>query len=125
VQRTGDGQAQVGYSVARQSRGQVTLCVVRTMHKEMRSAGFLVEPQNQGRRVSRFGHQNQQLRFGDLGHKITASVSWFGPQNQAGDGLSVAPQNRLEEDDVDMRQDLVVCFTTKQVVLGFPSLPQN
>jgi hypothetical protein len=26
-----------------------------------------------------FGPQNRQLRFGDLGHKITATVSWFGP----------------------------------------------
>jgi hypothetical protein len=33
-------------------------------------------------------------RFGDLGIKITATVSWFGPQNQAGFSLSVAPQNR-------------------------------
>jgi hypothetical protein len=31
-----------------------------------------------------FGSQNQQLQFGDLGLKITATVSWFGPQNQAG-----------------------------------------
>jgi hypothetical protein len=42
MQRTGDGQAQVEYSVAGRSRGQVTLCSVYTMHKEMRSAGFLV-----------------------------------------------------------------------------------
>jgi hypothetical protein len=32
-------------------------------------------------RVSRFGPQNQQLRFGDVAHKITVTVSWFGPQN--------------------------------------------
>jgi hypothetical protein len=31
VQRTGDGQAQVGYSVARRSRGWVTLCAVCTV----------------------------------------------------------------------------------------------
>jgi hypothetical protein len=42
--------AQVRYSVARRSRGQVTLCVVCTVHVEMRSVGFLVEPQNQGQR---------------------------------------------------------------------------
>jgi hypothetical protein len=40
-----------------------------------------------------------QLRFGDLGLKITATVSWFGPQNQAGYGLSVAPQNQWEDKD--------------------------
>jgi hypothetical protein len=57
---------------------------------------FLVEQQNQGGggRVSQFGPQNRQLRFGDLGLKITATVSWFGLQNQAGFGLLVAPQNR-------------------------------
>jgi hypothetical protein len=46
VQRTGDGQAQVGYSVVRGSGGRVTLGAVYIVHKEMRSTGFLVEPQN-------------------------------------------------------------------------------
>jgi hypothetical protein len=47
-------------------------------------------------RVSLFEPQNRQLRFGDLTHKITMMVSWFGPQNQVGYGLLVAPQNRRE-----------------------------
>jgi hypothetical protein len=34
-----------------------------------------------------------------LGLKITAIVSSFGPQNQAGFGLSVAPENRRREVD--------------------------
>jgi hypothetical protein len=76
----------------------VTLCTVCTVHKETRSAGFLVEPQNQGRRVSWFGPQNRQMWFSDLVHKITAAVFWFGPQNQVGDGFSVVLQNRWEED---------------------------
>jgi hypothetical protein len=42
--------------------------------------------------------QNRQLQFDDLDLKITATVSWFGPQNQAGHGLSVAPQNRWEDE---------------------------
>jgi hypothetical protein len=41
---------QVGYSVTGRSRGQVAPCAVGTVHVEMRSVGFLVEPQNQGRR---------------------------------------------------------------------------
>jgi hypothetical protein len=61
VQRTEDGQAQVGYSVAGRSRGRVTLCVVYTMHKDMRSVGFLVWPQNKGRQVPWFGPQNRRL----------------------------------------------------------------
>jgi hypothetical protein len=155
---------QVGYSVAGPSRGRVASCAVYTWRVETRSAGFLVEPQNKGRRFvsglaskplerfspiwtqnrwrwflavwpqnllrrfspvwpqnwwgqflpvwpqnrwlvswlrlktkvvegSRFGPQNWQLWFGDSGLKITATVSLFGPQNQAGFGLSVAPQN--------------------------------
>jgi hypothetical protein len=46
------------------------------------AASFLVEPQNQG-----------GVGFSGLSLKITATVSWFGPQNQAYFGLSVAPQN--------------------------------
>jgi hypothetical protein len=38
-----------------------------------------------------FGPQNWQLWFDDLSLKITATVSWFVPQNQASFGLSVAP----------------------------------
>jgi hypothetical protein len=41
--------AQVGYSVVGRLRGWVALCVVYTVYVETRSAGFLVEPQNQGR----------------------------------------------------------------------------
>jgi hypothetical protein len=37
--------------------------------------------------------------------KITTIVSWFGPQNQAGYDLSVAPQNRHEDED-DVRHAL-------------------
>jgi hypothetical protein len=71
----------------------VTPCVVCIVHMETRTAGFLVEPQNQGRRISRFGPQNRQLWFGDVGLKVTAMVSWFRPQNQVGYDLSVVPQN--------------------------------
>jgi hypothetical protein len=31
--------------------------------------------------VFRFVSQNRQIRFGDFGLKITATVSWFGSQN--------------------------------------------
>jgi hypothetical protein len=36
--------------------------------------------------------------FDDLGIKITATVSWFGPQNQARFDLLVVSQNQQEED---------------------------
>jgi hypothetical protein len=40
--------AQVGYSVVGRSEGRVILCAVCTVHEEMRSVRFLIEPQNQG-----------------------------------------------------------------------------
>jgi hypothetical protein len=45
VQRTGDGHIGrvLGGQIIERS---VTLCAVCTVHKETRSAGFLVEPQN-------------------------------------------------------------------------------
>jgi hypothetical protein len=48
VRRIEDSQAQVRYLVVGQSGGWVMLCVVCTVHEEMMSASFLVEPQNQG-----------------------------------------------------------------------------
>jgi hypothetical protein len=73
--------------------------------------------------VSRFGPQNWQLRFGDLSLKTTATVSWFWPRNQAGFGLSVAPQNRRGDAMAwDTCRDLVACLMCKQVWLGFSSL---
>jgi hypothetical protein len=111
VQRTRDGQGQVGYSVAGWSEGRVMLCAICTMHRETWCTGFLVWPQNQGRRVFRFSPQNRQLRFGDLGLKITAIVSWFGPKKQAGYSLLVVPQNwQWMKTARDTHQDLAACF---------------
>jgi hypothetical protein len=43
--------AQAEYLVAGRSRSQVAPCAVCTVHVETMSIGFLVQPQNQGRRV--------------------------------------------------------------------------
>jgi copper oxidase (laccase) domain-containing protein len=51
--------AQVRYSVAERLGGRVTLCEVCTVHEETRSASFLVEPQNKGRRFSSVWPQNR------------------------------------------------------------------
>jgi hypothetical protein len=67
VQRTGGSQAQVRYSVAGRSRGQVILCVVCTVHTEMRSVGFLVWPQNQNRRFLLVWPQNRWLQVSQFG----------------------------------------------------------
>jgi hypothetical protein len=74
--------AQVGYSVAGRSRGQVTPYAVCTWHVETRSAGFLVEPQNQGRRFV------SGLASKSLGRFLPV---W--PQNLLRRFLPVWPQN--------------------------------
>jgi hypothetical protein len=59
---------------------------------------FFVEPQNQdGGGFSSLGLKTGSYGFGDLGLKITATVSWFGPQNKAVFDLSVAPQNQWRD----------------------------
>jgi hypothetical protein len=72
--------AQVGYSVAGRSRGQVAPCAVCTWHVEIRNAGFLVEPQNQGGE----GFPGLGLKFGSSGLVIWASKS---PRRFLGLGL--------------------------------------
>jgi hypothetical protein len=86
---------QVGYSMAGRSRGRVAPCVVCTMHVETRSAGLLVEPQNQGRRFVNglaskpmamvcewFGLKTTRTVSGGLASKSVVTVSHqFGPQN--------------------------------------------
>jgi hypothetical protein len=76
---TRDGQAQVGYSMAKQSKGRVMLCVVYTMHKETTSVSFLVEPQNQGLQVSWLSLKTKVSGFPGLGLKIGSCglVIWF------------------------------------------------
>jgi hypothetical protein len=63
--------AQVGYSVAGRSRGRVAPCAVCTVHMETRNAGFLVEPQNEGRQfVSGLTSKPLGRFLIGLGHKI-------------------------------------------------------
>jgi hypothetical protein len=52
--------------------------------------GFLVELQNQGGGgFSGLGPHNRQLWFGDLGLKITASVSWLSLKTKVVEGFPV------------------------------------
>jgi hypothetical protein len=65
------------------------------------AVGFLIEPKNQGGRgFLGLGIKTDSSCVDDLCIKITATVSWFSPQNQVGFGLSVVPQNRRMEVDV-------------------------
>jgi hypothetical protein len=76
--------AQVGYSVAGQSRGRVASCAVCTWHVEIRSASFLVESQNHGRRF-----------MSGLASKPLGRFSPVWPQNRWRRFLAVWPQNLL------------------------------
>jgi hypothetical protein len=66
----------------------VTPCVVSTMHVETRSAGFLVEPQNQGRRlVSGLASKPLGLFVSGLASKPLRRFFRFGLKT-GGDGFS-------------------------------------
>jgi hypothetical protein len=71
-------------SGTRWSGGQVALCAVYTWHVETRSAGFLVDPQNQGRRF-----------VSGLASKPVRRFLLVWPQNQWRQFLAVWPQNLL------------------------------
>jgi hypothetical protein len=93
--------AQVGYSVARRLGGWVMLCTVCTLHVEMRSVGFLVEPQNQGRwfiggltskQLGRFlpvWPQNRWRRFLLVWSENRWWVSWLSIKTKVATGFKV------------------------------------
>jgi hypothetical protein len=86
---------QVGYSVAGQSRGQVTPCAVYAMHVETRSVGFLVEPQNQGRRfVSGLASKPLGRFVSSLASKPLRRFASGLASKPLGRFLSVWPQNQ-------------------------------
>jgi hypothetical protein len=70
--------AQVGYSVPGRSRGRVASCAVYIWHVETRSAGFLVEPQNQGRRF-----------LSGLASKPLGWVSWLSLKTKVVEGFTI------------------------------------
>jgi hypothetical protein len=94
VQRIGDGHT--GQVLG---GGQVTLCAVYIMHVEMRSTGFLVEPQMQGQqfvsclaskplgRFSPVWPQNRWQWFLRFGLKTGGVGFLVEPQNQGGGGF--------------------------------------
>jgi hypothetical protein len=79
----------------------VTLCAVCTVHVEMRSADFMIEPQNQDRRfVSslgskplgcflRFGHKTGGNGFSSLASKSVATVSYLSLKIKVVEGFPV------------------------------------
>jgi hypothetical protein len=111
------------------------LCVVCTVHQEMRSAGFLAWPEYQGRRFSwlglktcGFGFFGLGLKTGSFGLVMRATKS---PRRFLDLGLKTkwATVYRLHHKTDgrmktawDARRDLAACFAWKQVGLEFPSL---
>jgi hypothetical protein len=115
--------AQVGYSGAGRSRGRLAPRAVCTWHVKTRSAGFLVEPQNQGGG----GFPGLGPKTGSSGLVIWASKS---PRRFLSLGLktkwALVCRLRHKTDGGrsawDTRRDLAACLASKQVWLGFPSL---
>jgi hypothetical protein len=85
----------IGYSVARRSRDRMTPYAVYTVHVETRSAGFLVEPQNQGQRfISGLVSKSLGWFVSGLASK---SLGWFSlvwPQNRWWRVSQFVSQNR-------------------------------
>jgi hypothetical protein len=71
-------------------------------------------------RVFLFVPQNRQMRFGDLGHKITATFFWFGHQNQVAMIYRLPHKtDRMMKTAWNTHRDLATCFSCKWVGLGF------
>jgi hypothetical protein len=104
---------QVGYSVAGQSRDQVTLCAVCTWHVRTRSVGFFVEPQNQGRW---FGLKTTRTVFTGLASKLVATVS---------DGLASKPAATVSSGLASKPAATVFSSLASKLVVGFLVEPQN
>jgi hypothetical protein len=89
LKTSGDGFCQFGLKTSGDSFSRFGLKI---------GGGCLVELQNQGGGgFFGLGLKTGSYEFSDLGLKITATVSWFEPQNHVGFSLSVAPQNRRRE----------------------------
>jgi hypothetical protein len=70
-----DGQVQIGYLMTERLRCQVMLCAVCIVQMKTRSPGFLVEPQNQGRRFISDLTSKSLGRILSVWPKSTATVS--------------------------------------------------
>jgi hypothetical protein len=119
VQRTRDDQTQVGYSVVERLRGRVTPCAICTVHIETKSADFLVDAQNQGRRFS-----GLDLKTDSSGLIIWTSKSprrFLGLTLKTKRGSVYRLRHKTDKGMLtrDTHQDLAACFAWKQVRLGF------
>jgi hypothetical protein len=84
---------------------------------------FLVESQNQcGVGFCRFGPQNRQLWFGDLGLKPPRRFLGFGLKTKWASICRLHHKIDGGRSAWNTCQDLAACFTWKQVWLEFPSL---
>jgi hypothetical protein len=68
---------QVRYSVVGRLRDQVVPYAVCTVCMQTRSAGFLIEPQNQGRRFVSGLTSTTGTVLSSLTSKLVATVSWL------------------------------------------------
>jgi hypothetical protein len=97
VQRIGDDQAQVGYSVAGQSGGRVMPSAIHIVHmEEMRSTRFLVWPQNKWLLfVNILATKPLRLFLGlSLKTKVDGLVIWVSKSPRCFLGLSLKTRGR-------------------------------
>jgi hypothetical protein len=114
--------AQVGYSVVGRSRSWVALCAIYTWYVETRSAGSLVEPQNQGRRFVSDLTSKPLRRFSMVWPQN--QWRWFSPvwsQNWWRRFPLVWPQNRLSVSWLSLKTKVVEGFS---LWASKPSMPQ-
>jgi hypothetical protein len=99
------------------SRGRMAPCAVCTWHVETRSAGFLVEPQNQGRRfVSGLASKPVATIFAGLASKSVAMVS---------SGLASKPAATVFSSLASKLVATVFPGLASKPVVGFLVEPQN
>jgi hypothetical protein len=146
VQRTEDDRTSRVLGGRSVERSGDAVCGL-TWHVKTRSAGFLVEPQNQGRRfVTGLALKPAATVFSSLASKLVATVSpslglkigssglviWASKSPRRFLGLCLKTKwvsvYRLRHKTNggrsawDTRRDLAACFTWKQVWLEFPNL---
>jgi hypothetical protein len=113
VQRTGDGQAQVRYSVAGRSGGRVMPFAVCTVHEETMSVGFLVEPQNQGQRFPGLGLKTSSFGLIIWASKLPQRFSVLGLKTKWMMVRRFCHKINRRRTVRDTHQDLAACFSVR------------
>jgi hypothetical protein len=100
----------------------VTSCAVCTVHMETRSACFMVEPQNHGRRFFGLGLKTSSSGLVIYASKSSRRFLDLGIKTKQTSVCRLRQKTDREMSAWDTRRDLATCFSWKQVRLEFLSL---